>query len=170
MTAWTEEEDRDIARMIAEGRPASMIGAAIGRSRNSVISRSHRLKLTWGAAGVRPQQNRGAASAAPRAASRSRSPKLAAPPGTPLPPIAVRTPMFAVDTGPPGASSPPPGKRKSILDLEPHECKWPSGGGCGDLDFGFYCRSMREIDLPYCGAHCREAYSGVVYGRLSRRV
>ena len=169
MTAWTEEEDRDIARMIAEGRSASMIGAAIGRSRNSVIGRSHRLKLTFrGAVAVGSQQNRGAASATPRAASRSRSPKLAAPPATA--PIAVRTPMFAVDTGPPAASSPLPGKRKSILDLEPHECKWPSGDGPGDPYFGFYCRSMREADRPYCGAHCREAYSGVVYGRLSRRV
>lgn len=41
-TPWTEEQDRIRLAMIAEGKSASEIGEALGKSRNSVIGRSRR--------------------------------------------------------------------------------------------------------------------------------
>lgn len=41
-TSWTEEQDRVRLAMIAEGKSASEIGDALGKSRNSVIGRSRR--------------------------------------------------------------------------------------------------------------------------------
>lgn len=43
--AWKTEEDQLILQLIAEGHSASVIGEKIGRTRNSVIGRAHRLKL-----------------------------------------------------------------------------------------------------------------------------
>lgn len=42
---WTEDADAIVTKMRAEGCSASIIGAAIGVTRNSVIGRVHRLKL-----------------------------------------------------------------------------------------------------------------------------
>lgn len=42
---WSEEEDAELRRLTAEGLTAGAIGDAIGRPRNSVIGRWHRLGL-----------------------------------------------------------------------------------------------------------------------------
>lgn len=51
---WTSDEDIRLEKMwCEEGRSAGQISNAIGRSRNSVISRVHRLGLVQGRPGVR---------------------------------------------------------------------------------------------------------------------
>ena len=44
----------------------------------------------------------------------------------------------------------------TLLDLTERMCKWPSGHP-GDDDFQF-CGKKAAAGLPYCEAHCEEAY------------
>lgn len=44
----------------------------------------------------------------------------------------------------------------SLLDLTDRMCKWPIGHP-GDPDFHF-CGKPAEPGMPYCAAHCAEAY------------
>lgn len=44
---WTPEEDATLRLLIERRKTASQIGAVIGRSRNAVIGRAHRLKLKF---------------------------------------------------------------------------------------------------------------------------
>ncbi|WP_417450920.1 GcrA family cell cycle regulator [Kordiimonas sp.] len=44
----------------------------------------------------------------------------------------------------------------SLLDLTDRMCKWPLGHP-GDADFHF-CGKSSEAGMPYCAAHCAEAY------------
>lgn len=44
----------------------------------------------------------------------------------------------------------------SLLDLTERMCKWPHGHP-GDDDFHF-CGKPSEAGMPYCIAHCQEAY------------
>lgn len=49
-----------------------------------------------------------------------------------------------------------PSKLISLLDLTDRMCKWPIGHP-GDPDFHF-CGKPAEPGMPYCAAHCLEAY------------
>lgn len=56
---WSKEDDCILQEMAAAGRTAAAIGEALGRSRNSVIGRSHRLNVYLSAkGGPRPGQPR----------------------------------------------------------------------------------------------------------------
>ncbi|GHF12921.1 global cell cycle regulator GcrA-like protein [Kordiimonas sediminis] len=44
----------------------------------------------------------------------------------------------------------------TLLDLTDRMCKWPHGHP-GDDDFHF-CGKSSEPGMPYCAAHCAEAY------------
>ncbi|WP_281300595.1 MULTISPECIES: GcrA family cell cycle regulator [unclassified Iodidimonas] len=44
----------------------------------------------------------------------------------------------------------------TLLDLTERMCKWPSGHP-GDADFQF-CGKPSVPAMPYCEAHCRDAY------------
>jgi len=43
-----------------------------------------------------------------------------------------------------------------LLDLSERMCKWPIGHP-GETDFHF-CGAQAAPNMPYCEAHCREAY------------
>jgi len=47
-------------------------------------------------------------------------------------------------------------KLVTLLDLTDRMCKWPHGHP-GDEDFHF-CGKPSEPGMPYCAAHCAEAY------------
>ena len=46
--------------------------------------------------------------------------------------------------------------RKPLVDLEPHECRWPVGDPLAP-GFGF-CAAERVPGIPYCAAHALRAY------------
>lgn len=48
----------------------------------------------------------------------------------------------------------------SVLDLEPHHCRWPVGDP-KHAGFG-YCGCKKVEGLPYCNAHARRAYAPIV--------
>ena len=57
----------------------------------------------------------------------------------------------------------PPHLRKSLMDLEPGDCRWP----CGDpqsADFGF-CGAQKLEGVSYCALHSRVAFQSSVVQR-----
>jgi GcrA cell cycle regulator len=102
---------------------ASEIGAEVGKGRNAVIGKAHRLKLPG-----RPE-NRGGAHVRIR-------PKLAAPSPKPKP-----RPPTINDADLKGVS---------LFDLEPGQCKWPLGSLMAGPPF-LFCGE--PASSPYCPAH-----------------
>jgi GcrA cell cycle regulator len=50
----------------------------------------------------------------------------------------------------------PTPQRKTLMQLEAHDCRWPVGEPKSDLFF--FCGAVAEDDRPYCPAHCRRAF------------
>ena len=51
----------------------------------------------------------------------------------------------------------PQEQRKTILQLNEHDCRWPVGE-VGSPDF-FFCGGQAEEDRPYCAGHCVRAFN-----------
>ena len=95
--SWTETDDRLLIELVAEGLPTRVIGERLGRTRNSVCGRVHRLKHK---AGV----------------EFTRRPNVATPkPGRPRKPRKVK-PIDA-----------PKNLWESIFDLGNNDCRFPIG-------------------------------------------
>lgn len=48
-------------------------------------------------------------------------------------------------------------QRKTLMQLTDSDCRWPVGTP-NTADF-FYCGAVAVVDKPYCGVHCRRAYT-----------
>lgn len=59
-------------------------------------------------------------------------------------------------------------KMVTLLDLTDRMCKWPIGHP-GDADFHF-CGKPSEAGMPYCAAHCAEAYQAQLPRRDRRSI
>lgn len=146
VTRWTKEEDERVIALWNDGHSASIIAALIGndKSRNAVIGRLHRL----GKSGNRPTIARRSTypgkkrkrKLKPRVYYKPKSPvaKLLAEPFTPRP-----VPVI------------PEHERKSLIDLEDGDCRWP----CTDGPPHAFCARKKVPGLPYCPDHARAAYS-----------
>ena len=51
----------------------------------------------------------------------------------------------------------PQEQRKTLVELEPHDCRWPIGEPRSDLFF--FCGGAALDGHSYCAAHCRRAYA-----------
>jgi len=176
--AWTEADDAALREMWEAGRVASEIGLAMGRSRNSVIGRAHRMLLP-----ARPspigQRPPGAAPkpkkrGRPKRADLQRAARIAARrAAAPVNPIPAAPPAFAGD--------PAPVRSTGFLDVSSLDlprpvtpaggssagcCRWPLWGHkerpthryCGDPV------SHRRDGAPraYCAAHAAVAFADKV--------
>jgi hypothetical protein len=132
---WTEEEDAALRRMVAEGMSASMIGGEIGRARNAVVGRVHRLKargeaIRLGPPSVKkvrpprpPREPRPATKAKPaRPKTLRHDPTPAQIADGPLPPVIDMTCSDAWSDRSPGG-----GEGVRFTDLKSHHCRWPLG-------------------------------------------
>jgi GcrA cell cycle regulator len=127
---WTEERVEDLKRLWGAGHSASEIGEVIGVTKNAVIGKAHRLKLS-----SRP------------------SPIHRSPTGTPKP-KRTRLPRPMVQSK--AAPAPAPVVRAVPLQLGNQSCLWPIGDP-GDANFHF-CGSAAVVAKPYCPEHCARAY------------
>lgn len=134
---WTPEDDARLRALRAEGVPYSEISKILGRTKGSSIRRAHTLKIP----------------------SKPRPPK----PGKREKKSFVRTtpkpPTFDLNAfeGEP--------RVRSVLDLEPHHCRWPLAGGfCGcdraDVTVG---PRWAQRQTPYCVAHDRMSKKSAAY-------
>jgi len=173
-TGWTEERVELLKKLWLEGLSASQIAGVLGEgvTRNAVIGKVHRLKLTGRA---KP------ASAAPRARTTPRAPAVRRMPTGPsrsssgiasmmksraLPQAAIHgatalkmDPELDVEQ----AVLPqvqelfiPEDQRLSLLQLNEHTCKWPIGDPLTP-DF-YFCGQHSDEGKPYCDFHSRRAY------------
>ena len=152
MSVWEHEGMVEaLKRLHAEGLSTSRIGASlpIPVSRNAVISKLHRMGLV--------------SQHAPKPGNtyRARKPKPAEMKGGwrglqfGTPPPQVRTEPVHVD--PDRDSHIPKSQRVTLLDLEPHHCRWPIGDP-QDADFAYCGAHKAQGHHSYCAEHLYRAY------------
>ena len=150
--AWTDERVEILKKLWAEGLSASQIAREMGEgvTRNAIIGKVHRLKLSGRATPSRPPRPRAkpaskpkaAAAAAPNRSSSSAPARQSAamtPPPPPLEPKAL-----------------PNGEFATVLTLTNHICKWPIGDPATP-EFRF-CGRRSKAGSPYCDTHAAQAY------------
>jgi GcrA cell cycle regulator len=171
---WTEERVELLKKLWMDGFSASQIASELGDgvTRNAVIGKVHRLKLSGRA---KP------ASAAPRPRTTPRSPGIRRTPSAtgPRPGLSGAmlksrnlgpAPMLGatalkisedVEVAAEVAVQPaelfiPVEERLTLLELNEHTCKWPIGDPLTP-DF-YFCGQHSEEGKPYCEFHARRAF------------
>jgi len=175
---WTEERVELLKKLWLEGLSASQIAGVLGEgvTRNAVIGKVHRLKLSGRA--------KPASSAAPRVrpAPRPAARRIASPSASPRPSSSFGASMKArpmsggggaiqgatalkiseeyeveIEVAPQSAELfIPVEQRLTLLQLNEHTCKWPIGD---PLTPEFYfCGQHSDEGKPYCDFHSRRAY------------
>lgn len=134
---WTDARTKRTKALWQDGLSASQIAADLGHvTRNSVISKLHRLGASERVKGAAPAKRH-----RPQKYKR-RAPRIAAEP----------TPLPAEPLPPPG---PPAGGLIAFFELTATTCRWPHGDG----PF-LFCGAVPAADKPYCACHCEVAYTG----------
>ena len=173
---WTDERVETLKKLWMEGLSASQIAGELGEgvTRNAVIGKVHRLKLSARAKPTNstPRARPAARPAARRVASpssglsgmgsagkvRSSMPRPQSVGATAL----AHDPQLEADlyVAPVAAELfIPEDKRLNLLQLNEHTCKWPIGD---PLSKDFYFCGQHSLETgPYCEFHSRRAYHQV---------
>ncbi|MFC0245022.1 GcrA family cell cycle regulator [Falsochrobactrum ovis] len=183
---WTEERVELLKKLWNEGLSASQVAAQLGGvSRNAVIGKVHRLKLsgrgktTTAAARSKKANTTPAAAAAPRPATSTTNNNR---------PQATTTIRNATVTKTVGATAlqmeyvadavsetviqaesdvvVPISRRLNLLQLSERTCKWPIGDPMHD-DFHF-CGHESDDSSPYCTYHAKLAFQPASERRRAR--
>jgi GcrA cell cycle regulator len=170
---WTDERVELLRKLWSDGLSASQIAAQLGGvSRNAVIGKVHRLKLS----------SRGRATAAParqkkqqHAAAAVRSATRSAPAPRPMTTSIGATALQAQYDAEPVARQMlrpvenvvvPISRRLQLIQLNERTCKWPNGDPLSE-DFHFCGNDAAETG-PYCKYHARIAFQPASERRRSR--
>lgn len=173
---WTDERVDLLRKLWGEGLSASQIAAQLGGvSRNAVIGKVHRLKLS----------SRGRATAAPTrqkkapttsaATTTAKTVTRAAPVIRPVTVSVGATALQAQFEVEPVARQilrsdenvvVPISRRLKLVQLSERTCKWPNGDPLSE-DFSFCGNACAETG-PYCGYHSRIAYQPAAERRRHR--
>lgn len=141
---WPEESVNILTNLWSQGLSAAVIAAELGKTRNAVIGKAHRLKLS------KPSR--------PKKAAGRRS--RARPQHNPSPAKIIASALnFGVPE--PFVENPPVEGGISLLDLEGHHCRAIVGNGPDGI--ARYCGAQKEgrlltskggfFDSAYCQAH-----------------
>lgn len=183
---WTEERVELLKKLWLEGLSASQIAGVLGEgvTRNAVIGKVHRLKLTGRA---KPASSTPRARTAPRApgirrvstssgagrpssgiASMMKSRSMPAAPMHGATALKIDTDLEVEAYVAPQVQELyiPEDQRLSLLQLNEHTCKWPIGDPLSE-DFHF-CGNESGDSSPYCSYHCRLAYQPTAERRRAR--
>lgn len=187
MIGWTDERVELLKKLWLEGLSASQIAGVLGDgvTRNAVIGKVHRLKLSGRAkpaspaprvrSAPRPAARRVASPSASRpvgsacgvggvgsmgssmgAMMKSRSMSGGAVQGATALKISEEVVVEAYTAPQSEELFIPEHKRLSLLQLNEHTCKWPIGDPLAE---GFYfCGQHSDEGRPYCEFHARKAY------------
>lgn len=144
--SWTDERVALLKRLWGEGKTAAEIAKLIGGvTRNAVIGKAHRLKLSGR---VSPIQENGEISSpvarAPRKVSEPRAKKVTT--RDIIAPVIMPKieEDFCVGAG------------VQLVELREGMCRWPVGD---PKEEGFkFCGGKSAEGVPYCDHHCRIAY------------
>lgn len=150
--AWKPQTIEELKRLYQLGLPCSQIGARIGVSRNAVLGKVHRLGL--------PLRGNRISHGPRRVKKADRQPSAPIAPRPHYGGSITQKVVFAKAVREAGALpiEPPPrrkGKRPTLLQLKPHQCRWPFGDPrhpdhhyCGETvprDGSSYCEEHRAI-------------------------
>jgi GcrA cell cycle regulator len=168
---WTDERVELLRKLWSEGLSASQIAAQLGGvSRNAVIGKVHRLKLSSrGRAAPAPRSQKkmshggGAPKSAPRAPSRPVTASIGA---TALKVEFEAEPQLRYMERPIEDVVVPISRRLKLIELTEHTCKWPNGDPLAE-DFNFCGNDSLETG-PYCTYHSRIAFQPASERRRSR--
>lgn len=143
--SWTDERIAVLKKLWGEGKSAAEIAKALGGglTRNAVIGKAHRLKLSNRVSPIQ-QNNKKVATPAPA-------------------PVAAPAAKQAEEKKPAvrAKAAPVPVKKSngggvSMVNLKDRMCRWPHGDP-KDADFHF-CGDDIVPGLPYCDDHAKAAY------------
>ena len=167
---WTDERVELLKKLWAEGLSASQIANQLGGvSRNAVIGKVHRLKLSGRgrASAAQPRAKKApAASPAKSTASRPMRTVTASVGATALAVQFDAEPVARQVLRPAADVVVPMSRNLSLIQLTEWTCKWPNGDPLSD-DFSF-CGNEAGESGPYCGYHSRVAYQPASERRRSR--
>jgi GcrA cell cycle regulator len=151
-STWTAERVELLKSHFGAGFSCSEIAREIGVSRNAVIGKIFRLKLS------RPKHVRAGSLQRERGPT-VRRPRL----------FGQRRILMALYANPPAPAEEEPihnGHRCSLLELSQEKCRWPvSNPGAADF---WFCGNEPVKGLPYCAGHARIAYQPASQQRGAR--
>jgi GcrA cell cycle regulator len=154
---WTAEADDRLQALWAEGLSASAIGDVIGKSKNAVVGRVHRLNLPGRASPIKPRgELRPGRKAVPQRRAR-------------LPGVSVPQGIGALAGGTLEALGVVPAGLPKLVDAAPvrldprHCCSWPIGEP-RTKEFR-YCGAPALAGKSYCPVHHEMAVVRVVRAR-----
>ncbi|RUM98897.1 GcrA cell cycle regulator [Pseudaminobacter arsenicus] len=170
---WTDERVETLRKLWAEGLSASQIAAQLGGvSRNAVIGKVHRLKLSSrGRATAAPARQKkvanGAASVKPVATRSTTTTRTV----TSIGATALQTQFDAEPVArhyirPVEDVVVPISRHLQLVELNERTCKWPNGDPLSE-DFHFCGNDAAETG-PYCKYHAKIAFQPAAERRRSR--
>lgn len=172
---WTDERVDLLRRLWSEGLSASQIAAQLGGvSRNAVIGKVHRLKLSSrGRATAAPARQKKAPGTSTATATKSvtRTATVTRPVTMTVGATALQTQFEAEPVArqylrPQEEVVVPISRRLKLVQLSERTCKWPNGDPLTE-DFSF-CGNDCADTGPYCGYHARIAYQPAAERRRHR--
>lgn len=149
--SWTEDRVATLKKLWGEGKTAAEIAKELGGvTRNAVIGKAHRLKLSNRVSPI--QQNKKPANTSAKPAATAK----AAPAPQEKKPVVANTsaPVLPKNNGP----------KIAMIDLKANQCRW-SDGDPREEDFGF-CGDRCMPGLPYCAEHAKVAYQAATRNRI----
>jgi hypothetical protein len=151
---WTEEEDKALERLVAEGKSAGVIAQELRRPRNSVIGRAFRNKIKLAPQNMSAVSKKIRVKAEPKPRPVSGIARVAMEHG-----IAVRLQARAAMGGgmppEPKRTEPDPATRVSFMGLKRHQCRYPLwDDSCKPaLSDMFFCGAVKDGESSYCAHH-----------------
>ncbi len=171
---WTDERVELLKKLWAEGLSASQIAAQLGGvSRNAVIGKVHRLKLSsrGRATNTAPRQKKAAPSVGGSTSStrRKSSPRPMAAASIGATALKVQFEEDAVayqEVRPTENVVLPISRNLKLVQLSERTCKWPNGDPLSE-EFNFCGNDVGEAG-PYCTYHSKLAYQPASERRRNR--
>lgn len=142
MSSWTEDRVALLTKLWGEGKTAAEIATELGGvTRNAVIGKAHRLKLSGRVSPIQQNNKKPAKRVAAPVAKKPEAPKKA---------------DIIQDNK----------KRIPLIDIKGNMCRWPIGDP-QEQNFGF-CGDHAISGLPYCNEHAKAAYQAATRNRLMK--
>jgi GcrA cell cycle regulator len=166
---WTDERVEMLKKLWADGLSASQIAGQLGGvSRNAVIGKVHRLKLSsrGRATSSQPRQKKTVHAGGAKSGGRTMVTRTVSIGATALQAQFDAEPVARQMLRPVENVVVPISRRLKLVELSEHTCKWPNGDPLSE-EFHFCGNDSAETG-PYCTYHARVAFQPPSERRRSR--
>lgn len=151
--SWTDDRVSLLRKLWGEGRTAAEIAKELGGvTRNAVIGKAHRLKLSNRVSPIQQNTKKPVARVVTERKVVEVSNDVVAP-------VVLQKKVFK-----PSAPEFRPDTIYGLMDLKPRMCRWPMGDP-REENFGF-CGCETVSGLPYCSEHSKVAYQVATRNRI----